>query len=139
MADYKSAVEDVLARAAALEEQLNALQKVIESYSEALASVRIAKQINEELRRGVQGAIAVSGDKKANVLLRATISNELPIVHLGLNIYAEADYDYASRVIEAKEKILTSQLDKLKQEYAERLKEYKKLEEVIYSLSQRPR
>lgn len=137
LSEKGSPIEELLAHASTLEEQLKALQKLIESYSEALLNIKIAKQINDVLVQDHSENVIISGDRKANILLRGHLIKTNPLVHLGLNIYVEADHDIASKILDNKEKIISNQLERIKKEYEERLKEYKKLQDLLYSISQR--
>lgn len=128
-------VEELVIRTSALEEHLRALQKVIESYTDALISIKAAKELVKSLGEGRSGNIIVSGDKRANLLFKAAITGEAALVHIGLNIYAEADSAFALKVLDSKEKIVSEQLDRVKKEYESRAKEYKRLQDVIYTLS----
>lgn len=134
-AQLEVSVEELVARSSALEEQIRALQKVIENYTEALMSVRAAKELIRTLSSEHSNYILLSGDKRGNLLFRATLSEEKALVHVGLNIYAEADPTYASRVLDNKEKMLNEQLDRVKKEYESRAKEYKRLQDILYSIS----
>lgn len=136
MSEKERQIEEILAHASNLEEEIKALQKLIESYSDALLNVRIAKQINDSLKQEHSTSLIISGDKRANILLRASLVESKPIVHLGLNLYVEADHDLAMKILENKEKILSSQLERIKKEYEQRLKEYKKLQDFLYLASQ---
>lgn len=136
MSERESAVEEVLAHASSLEEQIRALQKIIESYNDALLNIKLAKQINDILGREHSENIVFSGDKRANLLLRASLVKGKPLVHVGLNLYVEADHETVSRILETKEKILTGQLERIRREYEDKVKEYKKLQELLYRISQ---
>jgi prefoldin subunit 5 len=139
LSEKEASVEEILAHASDLEEQIKTLQRLIESYSDALLNVRIAKQINDSLKQGelANPNLIISGDKRANILLKATLVESRPIVHIGLNLYVEADHDLALKILDAKEKILSGQLDRIKKEYDQRVKEYKKLQDFLYAVSQR--
>ncbi len=126
----------VLQQLASMERYLNNLQKLIESVGNSLADARVARQALERLKQGPEGEVLVATDRTGNVLLKSRLSPEDPIVHLGLDVYAQIPLEKALEILSRREKAVEAQLNQLQKELADKAKEFQRLQQLAAALSQ---
>ncbi|MBE9390630.1 prefoldin subunit alpha [Fervidicoccus fontis] len=129
--------EALLQTVANLEKYLESLRNAIGLLNERLLEVKIAREALKRINSENTSDIIVSMDKDSNLMvkLKANIDGN-PLVHLGLDIYAELPYDRAESVLAERENSITEELKRMSKEYDEKNKEYQKLQSLIYALSQ---
>ncbi|HEW63458.1 prefoldin subunit alpha [Fervidicoccus fontis] len=129
--------EALLQTVANLEKYLESLRNAIGLLNERLLEVKIAREALKRINSENTSDIIVSMDKDSNLMvkLKGNIDGN-PLVHLGLDIYAELPYDRAESVLAERENSITEELKRMSKEYDEKNKEYQKLQSLIYALSQ---
>ena len=126
----------ILQQLAGMERYLNNLQRLLETIGNTLADMRIAKQALERTKTYEREELLVSTDRTGSVLLKARLDKEEPIVHLGLDVYAQIPTDKAIEILSRREKEIEAQLKQLQNEIAEKAREYQRLQQLAAALSQ---
>jgi len=120
---------------AGLQRQINGLQQLVEEFSGRLAIVRAAREAVSKLKEKGEAEVLVTADMEGNALFKAKVSGK-PIIHLGLNVYAEVPFEKAEEILSEKERTIVTYIGRLQEELREKLKEHRKLQELLYMLAQ---
>lgn len=119
-----------------LEKYIESLKEIIGQLSERLLEVKAAIDGIKRVQEGGFGELMVSIDKHGNSLIR--IKGEVEgkaIVHLGLGVYAENGFADAIKILEGREELIRSEIDRVSRELEQRTKEYERLQGLVYSLA----
>ncbi len=120
---------------AGLQQQINQLQQLINELNARLASVKSARQAIAKMKNKPNSTL-VAVDAEGNVLMQAKLEGA-PIVHLGLNIYAEMTLEEAEKMLSERERAIAINIGRLSKELEERVREYSRLREAYYAILQR--
>jgi len=122
----------LLQRLDALEQSIARLRQALDLVASTLASTRRAKACLEELKSYGSGReLLVSVDGGGVAFVKVVTSGENPIVHVGLDVYVQADYERAASLLSKKESLLSEQMRKLQEELGKLVSEYRRLQEAL--------
>uniref|UniRef100_A0A7J3ZJP5 Prefoldin subunit alpha n=1 Tax=Fervidicoccus fontis TaxID=683846 RepID=A0A7J3ZJP5_9CREN len=117
-----------------LEQHLARLRQTLDVVNSTLMNARRARVCLEELRKYDKGRdVLVAVDSGGVALVRAKPLDENPIVHVGLDVYVQVDFEHAERILSEKERLLLEQARRVQSELERIAKEYRRLQEALYS------
>ncbi len=128
--------------AQALIQHLAGLERYIENLRGALTISREklvkAREARESLKRLMEKGernLIVAVDSAGNAFIKATtMEGEKPIIHLGLNVYAEVPFEEAERLLLEREHIYVREMQGIEKELEEKLEEHKRLQALLLAL-----
>ncbi len=127
----------VLQHLANLERYIENIRNAINTANERLIETRVAREALKNFKKYEKEELLVSIDRHANTLVKTTVKKyEKPIIHLGIGIYAETDYEEAEKILLEREHLYTRELQELQKELEEKTQEYQRIQGIIYALQQ---
>ena len=76
-------------------------------------------------------------DGHGNAFLKANVdSGSNPIIHLGLDVYAEMPVEEAEKILIEREHVYVREIQGLEKELEDRMDESNKVQEILYALQQ---
>jgi prefoldin, archaeal alpha subunit/eukaryotic subunit 5 len=132
-------VEDLLAQASALRNNIDYLQRLANDVADALASIASAKEAINALKN-VSGDALIAADKRGNLMLKlGSIDSSKVLVHLGLNYYAEVTSEKAEDILTKREQELKAALERINNELAKNVQAYNEITSILQSIEEEAR
>ena len=132
-------VEDLLAQASALRNNIDYLQRLANDVADALASLASAKEAINALKN-MSGDTLIAADKRGNLMLKlGSIDSSKVLVHLGLNYYAEVTSEKAEDILTKKEQELKAALERINNELAKNVQAYNEITSILQSIEEEAR
>ncbi|MCQ4344738.1 MAG: prefoldin subunit alpha [Sulfolobaceae archaeon] len=132
-------VEDLLAQASALKNNIDYLQRLANDVADALASIASAKEAINALKN-VSGDTLIAADKRGNLMLKlGSIDSSKVLVHLGLNYYAEVTSEKAEDILTKREQELKAALERINNELAKNVQAYDEITSILQSIEEEAR
>lgn len=132
-------VEDLLAQASALRNNIDYLQRLANDVADALASIASAKEAINALKN-MSGDTLIAADKRGNLMLKlGSIDSSKVLVHLGLNYYAEVTSEKAEDILTKREQELKAALERINNELAKNVQAYNEITSVLQSIEEEAR
>lgn len=132
-------VEDLLAQASALRNNIDYLQRLANDVADALASLASAKEAINALKN-MSGDTLIAADKRGNLMLKlGSIDSSKVLVHLGLNYYAEVTSEKAEDILTKREQELKAALERINNELAKNVQAYNEITSILQSIEEEAR
>jgi prefoldin alpha subunit len=132
-------VEDLLAQASALRNNIDYLQRLANDVADALASIASAKEAINALKN-MSGDTLIAADKRGNLMLKlGSIDSSKVLVHLGLNYYAEVTSEKAEDILTKREQELKAALERINNELAKNVQAYNEITSILQSIEEEAR
>jgi prefoldin alpha subunit len=132
-------VEDLLAQASALKNNIDYLQRLANDVADALASIASAKEAINALKN-MSGDTLIAADKRGNLMLKlGSIDSSKVLVHLGLNYYAEVTSEKAEDILTKREQELKAALERINNELAKNVQAYNEITSILQSIEEEAR
>lgn len=132
-------VEDLLAQASALRNNIDYLQRLANDVADALASIASAKEAINALKN-TSGDTLIAADKRGNLMLKVSpIDSSKVLVHLGLNYYAEVTSEKAEDILTKREQELKAALERINNELAKNVQAYNEITSILQSIEEEAR
>ena len=132
-------VEDLLAQASALKNNIDYLQRLANDVADALASIASAKEAINALKN-MSGDTLIAADKRGNLMLKlGSIDSSKVLVHLGLNYYAEVTSEKAEDILTKREQELKAALERINNELAKNVQAYSEITSILQSIEEEAR
>jgi len=132
-------VEDLLAQASALRNNIDYLQRLANDVADALASIASAKEAINALKN-TSGDTLIAADKRGNLMLKVSpIDSSKVLVHLGLNYYAEVTSEKAEDILTKREQELRAALERINNELAKNVQAYNEITSILQSIEEEAR
>jgi len=132
-------VEDLLAQASALRNNIDYLQRLANDVADALASIASAKEAINALKN-MSGDTLIAADKRGNLMLKlGSIDSSKVLVHLGLNFYAEVTSEKAEDILTKREQELKAALERINNELAKNVQAYNEITSILQSIEEEAR
>jgi prefoldin, archaeal alpha subunit/eukaryotic subunit 5 len=132
-------VEDLLAQASALKNNIDYLQRLANDVADALASIASAKEAINALKN-MSGDTLIAADKRGNLMLKlGSIDSSKVLVHLGLNYYAEVSSEKAEDILTKREQELKAALERINNELAKNVQAYNEITSILQSIEEEAR
>ncbi|MCQ4337066.1 MAG: prefoldin subunit alpha [Sulfolobales archaeon] len=132
-------VEDLLAQASALRNNIDYLQRLANDVADALASIASAKEAINALKN-MSGDTLIAADKRGNLILKVgSIDSSKVLVHLGLNYYAEVTAEKAEDILTKREQELKAALERINNELAKNVQAYNEITSILQSIEEEAR
>lgn len=132
-------VEDLLAQASALKNNIDYLQRLANDVADALASIASAKEAINALKN-MSGDTLIAADKRGNLMLKlGSIDSSKVLVHLGLNYYAEVTSEKAEDILTKREQELKAALERINDELAKNVQAYNEITSILQSIEEEAR
>jgi len=132
-------VEDLLAQASALRNNIDYLQRLANDVADALASIASAKEAINALKN-MSGDTLIAADKRGNLMLKlGLIDSSKVLVHLGLNYYAEVTSEKAEDILTKREQELKAALERINNELAKNVQAYNEITSILQSIEEEAR
>lgn len=132
-------VEDLLAQASALKNNIDYLQRLANDVADALASLASAKEAINALKN-MSGDTLIAADKRGNLMLKlGSIDSSKVLVHLGLNYYAEVTSEKAEDILTKREQELKAALERINNELAKNVQAYNEITSILQSIEEEAR
>ncbi|MCG2888223.1 MAG: prefoldin subunit alpha [Sulfolobales archaeon] len=132
-------VEDLLAQASALRNNIDYLQRLANDVADALASIASAKEAINALKN-MSGDTLIAADKRGNLILKVgSIDSSKVLVHLGLNYYAEVTSEKAEDILTKREQELKAALERINNELAKNVQAYNEITSILQSIEEEAR
>ncbi|MCI4455449.1 MAG: prefoldin subunit alpha [Sulfolobus sp.] len=132
-------VEDLLAQASVLKNNIDYLQRLANDVADALASIASAKEAINALKN-MSGDTLIAADKRGNLMLKvSSIDSSKVLVHLGLNYYAEVTSEKAEDILTKREQELKAALERINNELAKNIQAYSEITSILQSIEEEAR
>ena len=132
-------VEDLLAQASVLRNNIDYLQRLANDVADALASIASAKEAINALKN-MSGDTLIAADKRGNLMLKlGSIDSSKVLVHLGLNYYAEVTSEKAEDILTKREQELKAALERINNELAKNVQAYNEITSILQSIEEEAR
>ena len=118
----------------ALEQHIARLKQTLDVVNSTLMNTRRAKACLEELRKYDRDkSVLIAVDSGGVAFVKVKPVSENPIVHIGLDVYVQVDFERAEKILSEKEKLLMEQARRVQSELERVAREYRRLQEALYA------
>ena len=128
----------LLQHAANLERYIENLRQAIAIANEKLSKTREARESLKKTSSYDKNEFLVAVDGYGNAFVKTRVDAKAkPIVHLGIDVYAEMTVEEAEKILLEREHVYVREIQGLEKELDDKLEEYKRVQGILYALQQK--